>query len=127
MTVMQALRRNAQCIRMSVDSAFVKQVTVAFAATGSSDPDVLFARREELLAQTRRLRNGALADIVLGVMLTLTLVGAFVGVPLVSRGRAKQKIVAEYSKAVDLAYTAYLLETAGRRTRSQNSNFLRSS
>jgi hypothetical protein len=112
---------------MSVDSVFsFEKLIVAFAATGSSDPDVLFARKEELLAQIRRLRSAALTDIVVGVMLSFTLVGAFVGVSIVNRGRAKQKIVAEYTKAVDLAYKAYLIETAGRRTRSQNQN-LRSS
>ncbi|BDC52638.1 hypothetical protein F183_A49530 [Bryobacterales bacterium F-183] len=74
-----------------------QQVVGALKATHSNDPDVLFARKEELLADTRRLKLLGIAPIIMGVIMTLTIIGAFVGIPVMIfgfwvRGRLKSNI-----------------------------------
>lgn len=131
MTVFTGVLRNVQCIH-EVDSRRVmgrlqmktkidsQQVTNALHATGSSDPDVLFACKEELLAGNRRLRATAAASIFGGVAISLTLVGAVVGVPAIRRGLAMKRRAAENSRLVESAYCAYLARTAEERKKEKS-------
>jgi hypothetical protein len=92
-----------------------RQVTAALHATGSSDPDVLFARKEELLACTKKMSTTATASILGGVAMSLTVVGAIVGIPAIRRGLALRNCAAGNVKTVESAYYEYLAGTAGKR------------
>ena len=92
-----------------------QQVTAAFEATGSSDPDVLFGRKEELLDGARSMSRAATAQIIGGLALSLTIVGAVVGVPTIRRGLAARKNIAESKHVVECAYREYLAKIARKR------------
>lgn len=95
-----------------------RRVTAALEATGSSDPDVLFGRKQELLAHARRPNAAALAEIIGGVALSATIVGAFLGVPAIGRGLARRKSIAQSLKVVESAYCAYL-ESVNERSKNK--------
>lgn len=85
-----------------------QQVVGALKATHSNDPDVLFARKEELLAETRRMKLLGIAPIIMGIVMTLTIIGAFVGIPVMIfgfwvRGRIKGNI-----KVADETYSEFV-------------------
>jgi len=63
-----------------------QQVIGALKATGSSDPDVLYARKEELLAPSRSLKLLGIAPIIAGIAMSLTIIGAVVGIPAIFFG-----------------------------------------
>ena len=63
-----------------------QQVIGALKATGSSDPDVLYARKEELLAPSRSLKLLGIAPIIVGIAMSLTIIGAVVGIPAILFG-----------------------------------------
>jgi 3-oxoacyl-(acyl-carrier-protein) synthase len=94
-----------------------RQVTAALHATGSSDPDVLFARKEELLDRTRKMIVTATASIVGGLAMSLTLVGAIIGIPVIRRGLVMRKCATENAKTVESAYLEYVAEAARRQTK----------
>jgi hypothetical protein len=85
-----------------------QQVIGALKATHSNDPDVLFARKEELLAETKRMKLLGIAPIIMGIVMTITIIGAIVGIPVMIfgfwvRGRLKSNI-----KVAEEAYTEYV-------------------
>jgi hypothetical protein len=94
-----------------------RQVTAALESTGSSDPDVLFARKEELLDRARQTKSSATAEIIGGIALSVTILGAFLGVPAIARGLARRKSVAESVDVVESAYCAYLTTVENRKGR----------
>jgi hypothetical protein len=63
-----------------------QQVIGALKATGSSDPDVLFARKEELLAESKKVKILGIAPIIVGVVVSLSIIGAVVGIPAILSG-----------------------------------------
>ncbi|HEX6807586.1 MAG TPA: hypothetical protein VF118_06335 [Gemmatimonadaceae bacterium] len=72
-------------------------VTRRLKATGSTDPDVLYAAREELAAPFQRHRTVCLLIIIAGTLVCFTIVLAPVGVPAVlfgvrHRRRSKQNL-----------------------------------
>ena len=85
-----------------------QQVIAALAATGSSDPDVLYARKQELLSQANHGSAAALLQIAGGVAASLTILGAFSGVRAVQRGLASRKRIAGNLQTVEAAYCAYM-------------------
>ncbi|MBL0157230.1 MAG: hypothetical protein IPP47_09040 [Bryobacterales bacterium] len=78
------------CSRKAHSMAIAKlerqQVIGALKATGSSDPDVLYARKEELLAPSRSLKLLGIAPIIVGIAMSLTIIGAVVGIPAILFG-----------------------------------------
>lgn len=58
-----------------------QQVTGALKATGSTDLDVLHSAKDELLGLSRILRIAGMVGMVFGVLVSLTLIGAIVGIP----------------------------------------------
>jgi hypothetical protein len=85
-----------------------QQVIGALKATGSSDPDVLFARKEELLAETRRVKMLGTVPLVIGGILTVTIVGAIVGIPMILFGVMMRKRIHKNMETADAAYAEYL-------------------
>lgn len=64
------------------------QVLGSLKATGTTDPDVLYAATEGLVHRSRLFRTLALVPMAVGglLALTLTVAGALVGLPLVAFG-----------------------------------------
>jgi hypothetical protein len=87
-----------------------QMVIGALKATGSSDRDVLYARKEELLADMSGAASNfrAWGMIVSGAVLTLTIIGGIIGIPAMLFGiwmRAKLKKNTELTEA---AFNEYL-------------------
>lgn len=85
-----------------------QQVLGALKATGSSDPDVLFARKEELLAESKKMRLLGIVPIVVGVAVSLTIIGAIAGIPAILFGLWVRKRIKTNVETADAAYAAYL-------------------
>jgi uncharacterized protein DUF5362 len=62
------------------------QVIGALKATGSTDPDVLFAAKQDLLDQYKPLKTMSWIPIICGALICLTLIGAIGGVPMILLG-----------------------------------------
>jgi hypothetical protein len=74
-----------------------EQVLGALKATGSTDPDVLFAAKEEFAARYRPLRWFGIWGLVSGALATVLVITAFIGIPLMILGwwwlrRAKRNL-----------------------------------
>ena len=70
----------------ALSNATKQQIIGALKATGSSDPDVLFACKQELLDQYRPLKTMSFIPMICGALLCLTVIGAFIGVPMMVLG-----------------------------------------
>jgi hypothetical protein len=70
----------------ALSNATKQQVIGALKTTGSSDPDVLFACKQELLDQYKPLKMMSLIPMFCGALLCLTVIGAFIGVPMIVLG-----------------------------------------
>lgn len=85
-----------------------QQVLGALKATGSTDPDVLFARKEEMLAESRRNKLLGVFPVFVGAVMTVTIVGAVVGVPAIWFGLSVRKTIKNNTKVADEALAEYL-------------------
>lgn len=85
-----------------------QQILGALKATGSKDPDVLFAAKEGAVAQIKPLRTMSLIPIICGVLLSLTLIGAFVGIPFALFGAWLRWKVGKSLKLADETYREHL-------------------
>lgn len=88
-----------------------QQVIGALKSTSSSDPDILFARKEELLAPTRAMKMMGTFPLIMGSFMTLTIIGAVVGIPFIFFGlfvRKRIRINVENAEAALADYTASL-------------------
>ncbi len=85
-----------------------QQVIGALRSTGSTDPDVLFAKKEELLAETRRLKLLTIAPLVAGTILTVSIIGAIVGIPMLLFGFSVRKAYKHNLDITDAALAEYL-------------------
>lgn len=75
---------------------------------GSSDPDVLASRKHELVQKQQPLKLGSLAFIVIGAILTLSIIGTIPGLPmLIAAGWVQWKVRGNL-KTIDAAYDAFL-------------------
>lgn len=92
-----------------------QQVTSALKSTGSSDADILFARKEEVLSQTRKLGFLGVLPIVAGAALCLTFLGAAVGVPAIWFGLRTRRRIRTNIETAEAAYLEYLSGLASRR------------
>ena len=88
-----------------------QQAIGALKATGSSDPDILYARKEELLSETKKMKLLGTAPIVVGVLMSLTIIGAVVGIPAMIFGFSMRSRMRRNVAAVDEAYTEYVSAT----------------
>lgn len=84
-----------------------QQVIGALKATGSSDPDVLYARKEELLAESRRMKLLGIMPIIVGVAMSLTIIGAVVGIPAILFGMSVKKRIRKNVTAAEEGLSEY--------------------
>lgn len=85
-----------------------QQVIGSLRATGSTDPDVLFARKEELLTETRRMKLLTIAPLIIGGILTVSLIGAIVGIPAMIFGYLVRKTYNNNIAIADGALAEYM-------------------
>lgn len=85
-----------------------QQVFGALKATGSSDPDVLYARKEELLGDTYRMKILGIWPLFLGIFMTLTIIGAVAGIPLIIFGWVMRKRIKGNLKIAESTYNEYV-------------------
>lgn len=85
-----------------------QQVTGALKATRSNDPDVLFAKKEELLFETRRLKLLGIMPIIVGGAMSLTIIGAFVGIPIMIFGFWMRSRIKRNTANADEALAEYI-------------------
>jgi len=85
-----------------------QQVIGSLRATGSTDPDVLFARKEELLTETRRMKLLTIAPLIIGGILTVSLIGAIVGIPAMIFGYLVRKTYNSNIAIADGALAEYM-------------------
>jgi hypothetical protein len=95
-----------------------KQTVIgALKSTGSKDPDVLYAKKSELIQRSQGLRAYSWIQMVVGVLLCFNQIGAFLGVPLVLLGLWLRRKMGENIKIADAALAQYL-ESIGVNTQS---------
>ncbi len=85
-----------------------QQVVGTLRATGSTDPDVLYAAKEQLLSETKRLRLLGVAPLIIGGILTVTIIGAIVGVPMLIVGFSVRGAYKHNIAVTDAALSEYL-------------------
>ena len=85
-----------------------QQVIGSLRATGSTDPDVLFARKEELLEETKRLRLLGVVPLIVGTILTISIIGAIVGIPMLLVGFSVRKAYKHNIAVTDEALAEYM-------------------
>ena len=92
----------------ALSNATKQQIIGALKATGSSDPDVLFACKQELLDQYKPLKTMSLIPMICGALLCLTVIGAFVGVPMIVLGWWLRRKSNRNISTVEEGFTDYL-------------------
>jgi len=85
-----------------------QQVLGALKACGSHDPDVLFARKEELLADSRKMKILGIFPVILGAVMCLTIIGAVVGIPAILFGLWVKKRIRTNIETAESAYAEYI-------------------
>jgi hypothetical protein len=85
-----------------------QQVIGALRSTGSTDTDVLFAKKEELLTETRRMKLLTIAPLIIGGILTVSLIGAIVGIPAIIFGWLVRKTYNHNIATADAALAEYM-------------------
>ncbi|HLV26586.1 MAG TPA: hypothetical protein VKZ41_09750 [Gemmatimonadales bacterium] len=85
-----------------------QQLVGALKATGSSDPDVLFAAKEATMKVQRQLKLVATGFMLFGAVLTITLLGAPVGLPLLIGAYWLRRKVARNLADADATYGSYV-------------------
>lgn len=85
-----------------------QQVIGTLRSTGSTDPDILFAKKEELLSETRRLKLLGVVPLIAGTILTISLIGAIVGIPMLLVGFSVRKAYKHNIATTDAALAEYM-------------------
>jgi hypothetical protein len=85
-----------------------QEVVRRLRATGSSDPDVLYAAREELSAPFDRHRRRSALVVTAGVLVCLTIVLIPVGVAIVIAGVRYRRQCALNLAIIETAHTRYV-------------------
>ena len=91
-----------------------QQVIGSLKATGSADPDVLFAKKEEMLIESRRMKFLPTFAYVVGGAMSVTIVGAVVGIPVILFGRAVKKTIRTNQSVADAGLLEYVESLHGK-------------
>ena len=79
-----------------------------FKSAASHDPDVLYAQKETLLGPYKNLKRLATLGAAIGAFLTITVVGAIVGIPSMLGAWWLWRFQAKNADAVEAGYAQYL-------------------
>ena len=83
-------------------------VTGALKASGSKDPDVLYATKKKLIDQVRGMHMYSWVPMIAGVLLSLTIIGAFIGIPVLILGIWMRMKTSKSLRLAEEAYQEYL-------------------
>lgn len=75
---------------------------------GTRDPDVLYAQKQKLLAPSKSLKTASYVIIGCSVLLTITIVAAFAGIPFGLFGLWIWRFSSKNIATVEAAYSEYL-------------------
>lgn len=92
----------------ALSTASRPQVIGALKAANSTDPDVLLHVKEDLLDQYRPLKMMSMVPIICGVGISLTIIGALIGIPLIVLGFFLRRKCKRNMATVESAYDEYL-------------------
>jgi hypothetical protein len=92
----------------ALSTATRSQIVGALKAASSTNPDVLLHVKEDLLDQYRPLKMMSVVPIFCGVLISLTVIGALIGVPLVILGIFLRRKCKRNMATVESAYEEYL-------------------
>jgi hypothetical protein len=90
-----------------------EQVMGALKSTGSRDPDVLLAAKEEFASNYRPIKWFGIWGMVCGVLMTLLIVLAPLGIPLFFLGIWWFKRAKKNSALIEATYAEYLTSLTG--------------
>lgn len=91
-----------------------QRVLGALKSTGSTDPDVLYAKKEDLLAETKGKRMYGLPLMILGIVMTVLLITAPVGIPATLFGWWMKRRIARNNEVAESAYAEYVKSVGGK-------------
>ena len=83
-------------------------VTGAFKATGSKDPDVLYTTKQAMIGPTKFIITLSWVMTAAAVLLSLTIIGAFVGIPMILACWYIRRKCKNYVSNVESAYAVYV-------------------
>ena len=72
----------------------------------SSDPDIMASRKQELVQKQQPMKLGSLVFIVIGAILTISLIGAIAGLPMLIAASWVQWKARNNLKTIEAAYQA---------------------
>ena len=79
-----------------------------FKSAGSRDPDVLHTHKANLLAIGRFPKLAGIYVMVMGALLTITIVGSFLGIPLLVLGWWMRRRGVRNLEAIEVGYGEFL-------------------
>lgn len=82
-----------------------------FKSTGSHDPDVLHAQKAEIMSAARFPKMAGIYLMVLGGLMTILILTAFIGIPLLGLGWWIRRRGVANVQVVEAAYAEYLAQT----------------
>lgn len=74
----------------------------------SQDPQVLESRRQELIQTQQPMKLGSLVFLVIGGILTITIIGAIVGLPMLAAAGFVQWKARSNLKVIDEAFQSFV-------------------
>ncbi|MBS1853449.1 MAG: hypothetical protein JST79_21335 [Acidobacteria bacterium] len=99
-----------------------KQIVLgALKSTGSKDPDVLYAKKSELIQMSKGMRGYSWIPMICGVLLCITIIGAFIGIPALIVGIWLRMKANKNLKLADEALAEYLQSLGIQETMTQAS------
>lgn len=75
---------------------------------GSSDAQVLASRKQELVQKQQPMKLGSLIFIIIGAIMTITIIGAIAGVPMLAAAGWVQWKARTNLKTIDEAFDAFM-------------------
>ena len=88
-------------------------------ATGSQDPDVLYNAKTQLVQMSKGMRGYSWIPMICGVLLTVTVIGAFVGIPAFLVGPSTITMFRPSRSGWDSIWPISLTSSASRSKRSR--------
>lgn len=99
-----------------------KQIVLgALKSTGSKDPDVLYAKKSELIQMSKGMPGYSWIPMICGVLLCITIIGAFIGIPALIVGIWLRMKANKNLKLADEALAEYLQSLGIQETMTQAS------
>lgn len=80
----------------------------AFKASGSFDPDAIYAQKETMIAPYKNLKRLAILGMVIGGLFTVTIAMAFFGIPIVVASWFLWRFQARQVANIEAGYAQYV-------------------